>query len=281
MLELGSELRRKRETLSRRAKQHRKFGIFLGLSVFGGYFLFAFLIWGWSAQVDVIKDIPSSVDIVPLLLGLLIGAIFARLQKREELSIEDLLFLNVCSALDDLGVYIEDERETDRKTTERKVDNISKEIEAWDIGSLKLSKEVIGSHFEPFREAFYRKIVGAVRQRKKDDLVTAYRILRQFAKYLVKSEPKIEDLDFMTKAMSGGISVAIPSRITTQKKIFRLIKEATLSRDIIAGSGSLITGYAIGCIGYYTIQVPIEYAYTMSVTVALFVFGAYLKYLRK
>jgi len=281
MLEPDSELRREREKISRRLKQYRKFNRYMGFFLFAGFSLFIFLMFATSETSGLIKGIPSSVAFVPYFMGLLICVIFGRLRKPYELSIEESLFLEVCSTLDDLGVYIEDKREPDMKRAERKVDNISKEIETWNIGSLKLCEKVMGSHFETFKEAFYRKVVGALRQREKDDLVRAFQILREFAKYLVKSEPEIKDLDSMTKAMKEGISVTIPSRIPAQKKIFRFLKEATLFRYILIVTVPLVSGYAIGYIGYYILGVSIEYAYTMAVTVGLTLIATCSHYLRK
>lgn len=281
MLELNSGLRREREKISRRSKQYRKFNRYMGFSLFGGFSLFIFLMFATSETFGLIKGIPQSVAFVPYSMGLLIAVIFGHLMKTYKLSIEESLFLKVCSALDDLGVYIEDKREPDMKGAERKVDNISQEIEMWNVGSLKLCEKVMGSHFEPFKEAFYRKVVGALRQREKDDLVRAFQILREFAKYLVKSEPEIKDLDSMTKAMTEGISATIPSRIPVQRKIFRFLKEATPFRYILVVTVPLVSGYAIGYIGYYIVGVPIEYAYTMAVTVGLSVIAVCLHYLRK
>lgn len=57
--------------------------------------------------------------------------------------------------------------------------------------------------------------------------------------------------------------------------------EAALFRHIVIVTVSIISGYAIGHIGYYTIHVPIEYAYTMAVTVGLGINAIYWNYQRK
>lgn len=280
MFALGSILSTKREKLSRRLRQYRKYVITADLILIGGYILTLYLGFTQLGPNEEVS-LQTLSPFVPFVASVLVYRFLVRFSKPHKLSIEERAFLKVCSALEDLGGYIEDRREPDRKRAEKKIAKISKEIEEWNIGSLELSKRVIGSHFKPFAEAFYRKLVGAVRSKKKDDLMEAYHIMRGFAKFLVSDEPKIENLDSMTKAMNEGISVTIPSRITSQRRILRSLAEVTLFRHIIVATVSIIGGYAVGHIGYYNVQVPIEYAYTMAVTVGLGINAIYWNYQRK
>lgn len=281
MFELGSELRRQRDKISKRKKKNSKFIRYANLCAFIGMFLFVALLLLTNEPYGLTKGIYPLMSFIPYLLGLLFAIIVAMKGRPYRPSIEELLFLDVCSSLDDLILYIEDKREPDRKRAEKKIDKVSKKIEEWDIGNLKLCKKIIGSHFEPFKESFYRKVVGAVKKGEKEDLIKAYRILKTFAKFLVESEPKLEDLDSMKNAIDEGIGVTIPSRIPPRKKIFRSLKEATPLRHVITVTIFVLIGYVIGHVGYYNVGVTIEYAYLMAVTIPLTLVAAYLNYLRK
>lgn len=279
MYTLDLKLRAEREKLSRRFKQYRKYDITAPLALIGGYALTTLLV---VTQTSLSEDFePQSYPrLIPVLVGLLVFLILIRLSKPYKLTVEERTFLKVCSAIEDLSAYIEDGREPDKKKAEKKIDKISKKIEKWNIGRLELCKKVIGSHFESFTEAFYRKLVGAVRGSERNDHITAYFIMKSFAKFLISNAPKIETLDGMTEAMNKQINVTIPSRAKTRIR-FRSLTEATLFRHIVIVTLSIIGGYTIGHISYYISHVPIEYAYTLAVSVILGINAIYWNYQRK
>lgn len=290
MPELGSELSNDRKEILKRVKQNRKYemsGLLITIaaiipSVYLAVPIFLEFVESGIKLGDIFSlqfIITSLSGYVPILVGASLS--FTLLHFRPyKLTTEDFLFLKVCSALDDLGAYIENGREPDRKRAEKKVDKIFGEIQDWDFGNLKLCENVLGSQFKLFQEAFHRKLLGAARQREKGNLLVAYRILKTFAKFLLKPKPEIECLNSITEAMNKRISLTIPEAIGSQRKILRHFKEASLFRHILVVTGSIITGLTIGYVGY-SIGIQIEYAYTMTITVALGLILAYFEYVAR
>jgi len=277
MYELGSDLRREQEKLLRRAKQVRKYQIPTLLAVFSGISLT--LILPLSIPVQEVGFFPSRflLFIGPLMMGLFVGATLSRFAIPYMLSLEESLFLKVCSVIEDLGAYIEDEREPDRKSAEKKIEKILSEIEKWYIGDIKLCANVIGSRLEAFKEAFYRKVISSVRQREKPDLINAYFILRGFAKYLLESEQKIEDIERMTKAMNEMIKVTAPSGPSAPKTILGL-KVNTLLLHIGLLTLIMVCGVTPAILGIYYGNISLENAFLVFAAIFGPLIAVYLSY---
>lgn len=94
-------------------------------------------------------------------------------------------------------------------------------------------------------------------------------------------EPKIGTLEGMTKAMNEMIPVTVPLKTGLRKRVYQSLREPTPVRFAFVITISLVVGYIIGYMGYFVLHVPIEYAYTMAITVALAIIGFYVTYQRK
>jgi len=265
MAEIGSELQRKRDKLSRRLRKYFLYLILESLAIFGGYFVGVFLFF---TQVKRSDDVVRQLVVLsPMVAGILLNQILTHFEKTSRLTVEQRVFLKVCSAVDDLSEYLEDGREPDRKRAEKKIQGISDEIEKWNFGRLQLSKKTLGPHFEPFKEAFYRKVAGAVKQREKKDLMSACQFLKDFLKYLSSDDPKIDDVDRMTKAMNEEISVTLFPRAATKRRIFRSLKEANLTRHIKAVGLIFAAGLIPALLGTYIWHASIETALIVFATI--------------
>jgi hypothetical protein len=274
----SSELSRERDKLLRRVRGFRKYQILciLALVIFLIVSSYLAFLSGASQKASYYY---RNWEFLVFVVTFSVFGILARKALAYEISKEERLFLTVYSAVEDLGVYIEDKREFDRKRAQKKVEQIQNNIEIWRVGGLRLCQSEIGSHLKAFKETFYTKMVAAVRKGKEDDVVHAFQILQTFAKYLLNSEPKIKDLDFITTAMNG-ISVTIPSKTPAPIKIFHSLKEPTLFRHIVWVIIAVVSACVIGYIGYIA-KVPIEYNYPLAVTVGLGIILGYWNSLRK
>ena len=106
--------------------------------------------------------------------------------------------------------YFEDENEGYRKKSLRKANLIMLDISSWKGGRLKVYQNEMGSHVNSFKEAFYRKVLGALKQTGKNDFKQAFLILTQFALYLANPNSKIADLDSITANINKQISESLP-----------------------------------------------------------------------
>jgi len=280
MYDLGSGLRKERDKLSKRLRNYRKYTILAGLVLVVGYALAIYLFFTNVSPQDEF-EIGQLWLYSPIVFAFLSSMILTRLARPHRLTAEEVTSLKAYSALECLGNYLEDGREPDRKRAMKTVDKVAREIEKWNIGKLQLCKKVIGSSMGPFREAFNTRLVGAIQQGKKSDRQRAYQILTAFAKYLMDDEPKIDTLEGMTKAMNEMITITVPLKTGLRKKVYQSLREATPVRFALVITISLVVGYVVGYTGYVVLHVPIEYAYTMAVTVALAMVGFYVTYQRK
>jgi len=278
--DLGSDLRKEREKLLKRLRDYRKYKIPDTCAFLGGYALSIYLAFT-NVSLQAEFEIGQLWFFSPIVVGFLVSLTLSHFARPHKLTDEEVAFLKVCSTLESLGNYLEDEREPDRKRAKKTVNKVAREIEKWNTGKLQLCKKVIGSHMRLFREAFVTKLVGAIKQGKKNDLQHAYQILTAFAKYLLDDEPKVDTLEGMTKAMNEMITVAVPLKAGLGKRAYNSLREATPVRFAFVITTSIVTGIVIGFTGYVVLHVPIEYAYTMAVTVALAIVGFYITYLRK
>ena len=285
MVEIDSKLTAERKRIIRKKKQRYKYFIrfFLWFCV-----TFALLvISGFQQQIsqalDVSVNIIGSAFSIGLLLTLLaIVYLFFDLMLRRQLELpyEDLLFLDVYNILDNIEAYIAEPDEAYRRKAENSLDRLMYEIDSWDAGQLKVCQNEMNPHIEPFKETFYRKVIGASRQIEKSDWEKAFINLTEFAKFLVNTTPKISELDSITLSMNKDISITLPAKTQNKVTLKKLVK-IPLFKHFIAISVFVLIGFTLGYGGYYGLHVPIEYDFTMAITVPLALIGIYIDYLRK
>jgi hypothetical protein len=163
MLKIDPEVLAKKDSLERRRRSYRKFSIpsqaiwIIGL-------LLAFIVFLTGAREE---NLYALLSLIPMFGGVIVSFVLDRLAKPYEFSTQERVFLAIISALEDLTAYINDHREPDRKRAEKKIDEISKSIEGIRT-KLAFIKKTVNPHLDPFKEAFYRKVVGAVRQRERE-----------------------------------------------------------------------------------------------------------------
>jgi hypothetical protein len=190
------------------------------------------------------------------------------------------MFLSVYNAIENLEVYFDDGIDAYRKKALRKANLITSDINLWKGGRLKVYQNEMGPHVDSFKEAFYRKVVGALKQTEKNDLKEAFLILNQFAIYLASPNSKIADLDSLTLNINKQISVELPPK-TENRLSLNNFRTYPYFNDILACIVSVVVGIIVGVVGYYGFSVSNEYNYPISVTVVVAIVGIYFTRLRK
>lgn len=276
MPEIDPQLMKERKRIMRRRHQLRIYLVY-ALAVF----VLAIILIGLSNNSLIQKNsIIHDIIELPTFISLF-GWLYLMFQTTKfQLSYEDTMFLSVYNAIENLEAYFEDENEGYRKKSLRKANLIMLDISSWKGGRLKVYQNEMGSHVNSFKEAFYRKVLGALKQTGKNDLKEAFLILTQFALYLANPNSKIADLDSITANINKQISVSLPPK-SESKLTLNYLKTHHYFNDTLACIVSVVLGFAVGVIGYYGLGVPNEYNYPISVTVVLGLVAVYFGYLRK
>jgi hypothetical protein len=284
MAETDPQLVNERKRINRKKKQLNDQFVRIVVWMFA-FFATTFLL-GFANQISQLTNV--SLEIISIILRVsasvfLIGFFLILLntfvRKRFEISDEDLLFLTVYKTLDKIEAYILDPNEVYRKDTENSIDKLMYNIELWNAGSLKVCQMEMNPHIVPFKEAFYKKIVGTVRKGEKDDWNQAFAILRMFAKFLVNPVPRIEELDFITTLMNKGIVVTLPIKKKENISLNYLMKIPTFKHALWIVL-FIVVGVVLAYVGY-SLNVPIEYDYGEAIGVPLALITVYFAYIKK
>ncbi len=127
------------------------------------------------------------------------------------------------SVLDNLNVYIEEENKQYRQKAIKKIVKIFQKISIWYGGDLELGQNVIGQSIKDFQTAFKKRLLTAIKIGEKEDLETVFQILEDFSRYLLKSNPEIQDLDKLTKGLNEKINLTIPEETEKQSSNLGLL----------------------------------------------------------
>jgi hypothetical protein len=273
MVTIDLHLANTQKRLKKRDKQHTEYGILATVFMFAGLFVGVYLV---STNPNADSNMRSIYVFGGFLIGYLSAVVFLRRSRSYELTIEETLFLRVYSALEDLETYISDKRELERKKAVRRIDRISMNIERWRFGNLKLVA-VINPHYKPFAESFYRKVVGAIRQLEiKEDFPATFDILQEFARYLIKPDPKLEDLDSMTKMMNDNIKTTITARSKNHMNLLKYLREPNLFHSIIVAAFALVSASVITYVGIGYLKISGDTGMIVWVTTLFGIIGAYV-----
>ena len=279
MFPIGPELSRERDKLLRRARQDRKYQIISYLVFIFGFSLSFYL--PLSVSLSEVGFFPTRFILfgVPLLVSMVIITILGNLRTHYQLLREERLFLKVYSAIEYLGEYLEDGRETDIKRARKRIESILGEVEFWRGGNLRLTKNVIGAPLELFGKVFYEKLVAAIRQGDKDDLIQAHRLLNTFAKYLLNPKPEIKDLNFLTNAMGASIEATLPSKRGISETISHSFREMNVIRNVGIITACVICGLIPALIATYFLMVSMDTAVIVFATIFGPLIAVYLTYI--
>ncbi len=269
-LKIDEDLKDKYRLLSRdKAKQYLYEQIAICL-IFG---MFVFLI---VVNLDAVKqylDIPLYIQMISIL-ALPLAIILNYEGQAYALLTENDLFIKVYDLLEPLADNINDNRDSDRKTSQIKAQEILKSIEKWDIGSLKVCKEEIEPHIAKFREAFDRKIIAALSQIENDnDHYRVFLELSRFAEFLIKPKPSINNLDSLTNSFNEIISTSPPRKGENQSITFTPPKN--LLKYFLAAASIFIGAYAVVAFGEYFWDFPFSLTFAPAMGV-IATFGAVL-----
>lgn len=170
MPEDSFDVEKERRKLS---KRWNKYGTRIGLGFLA--IIIGYLPIGLQRQLqttifaNLSNDQFAIFGVCTFLIGMVVFIFAVQTASPYRLSIEEKLFLDVGDALEHIETYVDDTKEPDRRNAEKKMDDISRKIEEWDIGDLKICKTTLGPHVKKFAEVFYRKMVGTVKQTEKGE----------------------------------------------------------------------------------------------------------------
>jgi hypothetical protein len=276
MPEIDSQLPKERKRIQRRSKKSLRnvvysflcFVLFAVLSSLSGYPSIHELNFAYYAVI-----IASFIFLLGWLFFFFKSTTF-------RLSFEDLTFLKVYKLLEELEMYFIDKNEECRKKAERRVNILMSDLDSLKGGSLKVYQNELGPHITSFKEAFYRKLVGAIKQHEKNDLEKSFNILTDLAKFLCNENARIADLDLITEKMNKEISVTLPPK-TPKKLTLSNVRTFHYFNDVLACVISLVIGVVAGVGGKYGFNVSNDISFTMAVTIVLGLVGVYFGYIRK
>ena len=275
MVEIENQLLKEQRRISKRKRGIIERGIILVILFV--IFVFSFFV----IQFYPLFEFPGLLVLFAVTLSFFSMLFVLWQANKYRVSSEQSLFLQVFELIENIENYIDTENETDRKKAESNAQEILSDMEfVFDVGTLKICKSEIEPSIEKFEDAFYRKIIGTVQQREKSDWIKAFTTLTEFAKFLLKAEPKISELNSIIDSFYSQISVTLPAK--GQRKLgFQTITKNPFLKHVVVIVAFLILGAFAGYSGYYYVHVPIEYAYTMTITVPLTLTGIYAQYNRK
>lgn len=276
MHELSAEFRRKRDKISERLGKRTTYSRLGFVAIAVGYIPYFIFFGGFNVLVTyvslpVLANIDSNlrlvVGLLPFFAGMLIAVLLFQKAAKYNVTSEDKIFLSVFSALDDLGNYLDDGSEPDRKKAEKMVEKVSIKIDDLDVGDLKICKSTVGLHLKDFKEWFFRKVVGATRTRETDDLEGAYTVLTHLGDYLLKSSPEIKDLDVLIGDMKESITLTLPERKTSPRYSFMgHLKNRQAHRHIVVIGVIFVVSLSTSIFGFYYSHVSQDTAYVVFAT---------------
>ena len=273
------ELIRPYEKLSRRAHRYRKHHVPAVVSILFGFGYV--IVVGILEGMEVLKiPEPRILWFLPFFLGIIIYAVLGRMASIYDLRNEDWLFLRIWTILESLDAYRKAGLETDRNKAVKKLAKAIGDIEEWEVSNLTIVKEVVGKHVIPLKQNLRARLIPAIQEGDEENLEKGYDFLKSFAKYLVKENPELYDLEKLNNRLTT--ITTIPSEKPRLKSRFSaLFRTHRGLQHILVFISCGFAGFLAYHIGYCYLNVPIGHSYTAGLAFAGVLIAAYLNYIKK
>jgi len=289
------ELEKEYERLSIRSKLFLRYDRPSSFCVISGVFCFIIGIGffgGYSGKSDILDFLRSLFGDFYLyvfhgcifILGLFLLWIGHTLDKKSDpyvLSIEEWLFLDVYSVIENLDVYFKGAMEFHRNKAIRKLQKVAKEIsEKWHFGRLKVVRNLVSEYIRSFKRNFEEKLLPSIERGNDEELKKGYDILIDFARFLVDPSPSIADMGQLNEKMLN-LTTFPSEKLGFKDRFLRPIKsypklQHTMFIMIFATISSFI--YFLG-VNY--LLIPKEYVFPASLGFLGVLLIAYFNYVKK
>ena len=273
------ELIKPHEKLSRRAHLYRKYHVPAVVSFFFGM---AFVIVvGILQNIGLLKlPEPRILWTLPFFLSIVLLAVLEKRASIYDLRDEEWLFLRIWSTIESLDAYRKADLETDRNKAVKRLRGAIRDVEEWEVSDLTIVKEVVGKHMIPLKQNLRAKLLPAIEEGDEENLRNCYAFLKSFAKYLVKENPELYDLEKLNNRLTT--ITTIPSEKPRFKSKFSaLFRTHRGLQHIFVFISCGFAGFLVYHIGYCYLNVPIGHSYTAGLAFTGVLIGAYLNYLKK
>ena len=273
------ELIKPYEKLSRPAHLCRKYEISAIVSFSLGF--------GYVIVVAILENLelwkfpePRIFVIIPFVLSIAVSALLGEKASTYDLSDENWLFLHIWAILESLDAYRKAGLETDRNKAVKKLEKAISDIEEWEVSNLTIVKEVVGKHVIPLKQNLRTRLFPAIQEGDEENLEKGYNSLKSFAKYLVKENPELYDLEKLNNRLTT--ITTIPSEKPRLKsKLSALFRTHRRLQHILAFISCGFAGFLAYYIGYCYLNVPIGHSYTAGLAFTGVLVAAYLNYIKK